>query len=166
MKIEVATLADAEQISALILELSAPFYISPTREGAEHFLASVSAEAIRGYMSADNFSYLVARSDGELVGVVAIRDNAHLFHLFVAKPFQGRGLASRLWWFAKAEAMRSGNPGTFTVNSSLNAIPVYERFGFVREGTVQHMHGVSFQPMRLHPGQNAAESPLMSPAAS
>lgn len=153
MKILPASLADAEEISALIVELSAPFFASPTRAGAEPFLASISAEATRGYLSAGNFAYYVARSNEQLAGVVALRDNAHLFHLFVAKPFQGMGLASQLWSIVKSDALRAGNPGEFTVNSSLNAVPAYERFGFVRNGAVQHVHGISFQPMLMRKGE-------------
>jgi GNAT superfamily N-acetyltransferase len=156
MRVEPATVSDAAEISALIVELSEPFYLLPSREGAEPFLSSVSAEAERGYMSAGNFSYYVAKSNNRLAGIVALRDNSHLFHLFVAKAFQGKGLASQLWRVAKAEAQQAGNPGEFTVNSSLNAVPVYERFGFVRQGEVQRMHGIFFQPMRLRSGQNGA----------
>ena len=149
MSIRAATIADAEAISALITDLSEPFYTSPTREGAEPFLTSVSPEAQRGYIAAGNFSYYVAESDCRLAAVVALRDNSHLFHLFVAKPLQGTGLARRLWNVVKTNAMATGNPGQFTVNSSLNAVPIYEKFGFVRKGDVQYMHGISFQPMQL-----------------
>lgn len=149
MNIRVATPADAEQISSLIIDLSTPFYTSPTRAGAEPFLASVNAEAQRRNLSASNFLYYVAESNGQLAGVVALRDNAHLFHLFVASSLQRTGLATRLWNIVKAEALAAGNTGQFTVNSSLNAVPVYERFGFIRTGEVQQMHGISFQPMQL-----------------
>lgn len=154
MRIEVATPADAKEISELIIELSEPFYTSPSRAGAEPFLASVSPEAEHGYLSAANFSFFVARLEEKIVGVVALRDNSHLFHLFVTKSFQGNRLASKLWSVIKSKAQQGGNAGSFTVNSSLNAIPVYERFGFVRQGEVQHMHGLAFQPMRLVVGQN------------
>ncbi|WOB06948.1 GNAT family N-acetyltransferase [Piscinibacter gummiphilus] len=156
MRVEAADVSDAEAISALIVELSEPFFLSPSREGAEPFLASISVEAVRRYLSAANFSYYVARSEGRLAGFVALRDNAHLFHLFVAKAFQGRQLASQLWAIAQTEALQAGNPGEFTVNSSLTAVPVYERFGFAREGEVKSVHGISFQPMRLRSGQNGA----------
>lgn len=148
MKTEAASIADAEEISALIVGLSDPFYLSPSRDGAEPFLASVGAEAQRNHLAAGNFAYRVARSGGRIVGVVALRDNAHLFHLFVADEFQGKGLARRLWELVESEALQAGNPGEFTVNSSLNAVPVYEKFGFACEGGVQRVHGVAFQPMR------------------
>jgi GNAT superfamily N-acetyltransferase len=139
--------SDADAISALILGLSDPFFLEPSRVGAEPFLASVSPEGQRRYLQAGNYSYHVAKSQGQLVGLVALRDNAHLFHLFVAQPFQGQGLARRLWHVVQDEALRAGNPGSFTVNASLNAVPVYEKFGFVRQGDVRRMNGVAFQPM-------------------
>ncbi len=162
MKIRAATPADAEHIGSLIIELSAPFYTSPTRAGAEPFLASVSAEAQHRNLSSSNFLYYVAESNSRLVGVVALRDNSHLFHLFVASSYQRTGLATQLWGIVKAEVIAMGNPGQFTVNASLNAVPVYERFGFVRKGEVQHMHGISFQPMHLQ-GSALGAQPLIPP---
>ncbi|WP_295756125.1 GNAT family N-acetyltransferase [Undibacterium sp.] len=165
MKIRSATIADAEEISALIVELSAPFYTSATRAGAEPFLASVNTEAQCRNLSASNFSYYIAESSGELAGVVALRDNSHLYHLFIAAPFQHAGLATQLWGTVKAEALAAGNPGQFTVNSSLNAVPVYERFGFVRKGDVQYMHGISFQSMHLR-GRLHGAQPITPPDAA
>jgi GNAT superfamily N-acetyltransferase len=155
MNIERAAIADAPRISALIRTLSNPFFVSPTGDGAEPFLASVSESAIQGYISASNFEYLLAKKEDQLAGVIALRDNSHLFHLFVAQPFQGQGLGSKLWQVVKGKAVRQGNPGKFTVNSSLNARPVYERFGFVAGGPVVQAHGIAFQPMQLGQAQNA-----------
>lgn len=149
MKFDHATIADAPRISALIRELSRSFLASPSGEGAEPFLAAISEAAIQRYVSASNFSYYVAEAHGRLAGVVALRDNSHLFHLFVAGPFQGRGLGGTLWNMVKSEAIQRGNPGRFTVNSSLDALRVYEKFGFVASGPVVQAHGVSYQPMQL-----------------
>ncbi len=156
MKVRVASPADAQRISALIQALSKPFLVSPSGEGAESFLASISESAIHGYVSSHNFVYLVAESENELAGVVALRDNSHLFHLFVAQRFQGKGCGAELWQMVKSGATRAGNPGKFTVNSSLNAVPVYERFGFVVSGPVVHTHGIAFQPMLLQRAENGA----------
>lgn len=149
MHIRTASPDDADEISALIEALSDPFYLHPSRSGAELFLASVSSESIRAYVSAANFFYQVAVAETAIAGIVAVRDNSHLFHLFVATPFQRQGLGHRLWSTAKAHALSAGNTGEFTVNSSLGAVPVYEKFSFARSGEVQGIHGISFQPMRL-----------------
>jgi GNAT superfamily N-acetyltransferase len=156
MKVERATVADASRISALVNALSKPFLVAPAGEGAEPFLAAISESAIQGYVSASNFEYFVAESQGQLAGVVALRDNSHLFHLFVAESFQGQGLGGQLWRMVKARAIHSGNLGKFTVNSSLNAVPFYEKFGFVVSGPVVQTHGVAFQPMQLSQAHNAA----------
>lgn len=151
MHIRPAAPDDADEISALIVQLSDPFYLHPSRAGAELFLASISPGSIRSYVKAANFSYQVAVEESAIAGIVAVRDNSHLFHLFVAAPFQRKGLGHCLWSTAKAQARRAGNTGEFTVNASLNAVPAYEKFGFARTGEIQRMHGVFFQPMRLNP---------------
>lgn len=156
MKFERATVFDAQAISALILELSDPFFDSPERTGAAPFLASIGVEAVRGYLCADNFRYDVARTPSSIAGVIALRDNTHLFHLFVSPAFQGQGLARRLWDRARSAAEQAGNTNGFTVNASLNAVPVYQAFGFVCRGAVQSKHGISFQPMRRELTEHAA----------
>lgn len=154
MQIRSATEADAGRISGLIRSLSGPFMLSPDGSGAERFLESISEQAIRGYILATNFSYLVAEFEGELAGVVALRDNSHLYHLFVAPAHQGKGLGRSLWSVVRQAALQSGNSGRFTVNSSLNAVPVYARFGFVPTGPKVETHGVAFVPMQLVAGKN------------
>ena len=149
MQVRLATVADVPRISALIRPLSEPFFLSPGGEGAELFLQSISEAAIHGYVTAENFRYQVAESEGQLLGVVAVRDNSHLYHLFINPAFQGHGMARQLWQLARAQAVHAGNRGRFTVNSSLGAVPVYERFGFVVSGPTVAKHGISFQPMVL-----------------
>ena len=148
MQFKTASLSDAEEISALFFKLSGPFYAAPDRAGAEPFKAFISVSAVRGYLQAPNFSYLVARCPaGTLAGCIGMRDQTHLFHFFVAEPFQRTGLGRRLWEWARVN-VQSAAAG-FTVNASLQAIPVYERFGFEKQGPVKVEYGVVFQPMRL-----------------
>lgn len=146
MQFERGTLSDAEEMSALIHQLSGPFYSAPNCAGAEVFKNSISVCAMRGYLQAPNFSYWVARCPaGTLAGFIAMRDQTHLFQFFVAEPFQRQGLGRQLWQRARMPSAAAG----FTVNASLRAIPVYERFGFEKQGAVKVEHGVTFQPMRL-----------------
>jgi predicted GNAT family N-acyltransferase len=66
---------------------------------------------------------------------------------------QRQGLGRRLWDTARADCIAASNRGTFTVNSSNNAIAIYERLGFVRCGPAVQMDGVFYNPMSM---QNAA----------
>lgn len=139
---------DAGAVSALIRSLAHFFTIAPDGAGAEQFLASVSEDALRDYFASPRFLYYVAEHEGRLAGVVALRDGSHLYHLFVAPACQGRGHARTLWRHAVATAEQAGTP-IATVNATLYAQPMYERFGFVPEGEAQRMHGIAFIPMRM-----------------
>lgn len=148
MHIRQATPDDAGPVSALIQALSGPLLASPDGHGAEPFLASISMTAIAGIIASTRFRFWVVDTGLDPVGVVALRDCNHLYHLFVAQAFQRTGLASRLWSTAHAAALQSGNPGNFTVNASVNAVPVYQHFGFLATGPELRSHGVVFVPMR------------------
>lgn len=126
--------------------------VDPDGAGAEEFFASVSAESERSYILAERYAFLVAEEDGRLAGFVAVRDRAHLYHLFVAPGYQRRGLARELWRRARAAAEADGPVGEFTVNSSLAAVPVYERFGFERTSGPVRTHGIAFIPMKCAGG--------------
>ena len=74
-------------------------------------------------------------------------ENQKVEHLFVDPGYQGIGLGRRLWEHLRDDALRSGNPGLFKVNSSLNAVPIYERFGFVVESPKVERYGGAYVPM-------------------
>jgi GNAT superfamily N-acetyltransferase len=144
-----ATDSDAETISQLILAFRSEYLLDPTGRGAEKFLASVSAEAERGYIGSARYSYLLAEVDGELAGVIALRDGTHLFRLFVARKFQRQGLARELWRRARQALGPLDQPMSFTVNSSTMAVPVYKRLGFEQTAPREELHGIASVPMRL-----------------
>ncbi|MCR8915414.1 GNAT family N-acetyltransferase [Marinobacter panjinensis] len=149
MEIREATPSDVNAIAQLIATLAKKFIVHEfTDAGKDQFLGSNSAEKILEFMG-QGFEYHIAEDNGEVIGVVGIRENSHLYHLFVSESYQGCGLARKLWEVAKAKCLSKGNPGRFTVNSSNNAVPVYESFGFKKTTGVVEKNGVLFNPMVL-----------------
>lgn len=147
--------SDIGPVAKLLAELAVEFIIGDFDPAAQaHFLAKNNAAEIRGFIDR-GFRYHVAESEGRLAGFVGVRDNSHLYHLFVAKSLQRRGIGRMLWEFAKRDCWRRGHRGAFTVNASSNAVPAYERLGFVRNGAMQDSNGIRYNPMRLEP--DAAE---------
>jgi GNAT superfamily N-acetyltransferase len=144
-----AEIDDSGPISRMVSVLAEKF-ITPdfTDEGRDHLLNSMTPAAIAKYIRS-GYRYHVAEDEDEIVGIVGIRENSHLYHLFVAESHQGRGLAKVLWKKAMNESLCRGNPGEFTVNSSLNAQPVYEHLGFVTQSKPITKHGVTYTPMKL-----------------
>jgi GNAT superfamily N-acetyltransferase len=163
MEIRIANSKDAKGISALIKGVAHYFTLDPKGIGAESFLETISEAAIESYILDSHFHYLVGILDGKLAGVVAIRDNKHLYHLFVSPPYQGRGLARNLWNVAMAKAVQHGNPGEFTVNSTPYAEAVYAAFGFEPTGSKVETKGIAFVPMRYRRDAQVFESPSKQP---
>ena len=147
---------DAGAISGLIVSFLNAFTVDPNGTGAEKFVASVSAEAERGYILSDRYDYLIAEVEDELAGFIAMQDKTHLFHLFVSPQYQRRGVAGELWRRARDAAGPHDVAREFTVNSSLLAVPVYERFGFERVSAPVQRHGISFIRMRYAADADAA----------
>lgn len=144
-----AAIDDAGPISRLISVLAEKFIASNfTDEGRDNLLNSMTPAAIAKYIQS-GYLYHVAENENVIVGAVGIRDNSHLYHLFVAESHQGRGMAKALWEKALNESLCRGNPGEFTVNSSLNAHPVYEQLGFMAQSKPITKRGVIYIPMKL-----------------
>jgi GNAT superfamily N-acetyltransferase len=121
------------------------------REGACTFLRENDEEGLRGFTRSGQHVYHVAIDGGELAGFIAIRNNDHLYHLFVDRRWHRQGLARRLWEVARLEALARGGAGSFTVNASSCAVPVYEAFGFERTAPLQCVKGLKVNPMRFTP---------------
>jgi|APFre7841882724_1041349.scaffolds.fasta_scaffold13684_3 GNAT superfamily N-acetyltransferase len=144
-----ATIEDTGPISELLTALAEEFILGDfPEEGRLHLLAHLGAVQMGTRLASPEYRFQVAEVGGAIAGVVAMRGNAHVHYLFVAKPLQRMGLARRLWEVACEEAIRSGNTsGRFTVNASRYAVPAYERLGFRCVGPVQQSNGVRYQPM-------------------
>ena len=139
--------ADIPSVASLLESLAREHITHEFSPQAQaRFLANNNEDRIRAFV-AHGFRYHVAESRGRIVGFVGARDNQHLYHLFVANDCQRQGLGRRLWAVAREACLAAGNPGSFTVNSSNNAVPVYERLGFVRAGPTKNHGGVLYNPM-------------------
>lgn len=149
MQIVRARYVDAEAISDLIRGLAYSFIMHPADSRAGEFLKAIEPEAIRTYLTSENIQYFAGVVDTQIAGVVALRDGSHLFHLFVAQSYQGQGLARKLWEHAKQVARSVPNTSRITVNSSLSAVPMYERFGFIKTGCKVEANGIAFVPMAI-----------------
>lgn len=140
---------DIPAVARLMRTLSEEFIVhESTTEAAASFVRENDEAGILNFIDA-GIVYRVAEIDGRVVGFIAIRENRHLFHMFVDKAYHRRGIARQLWEVARKAAIEAGNPGVFTVNSSNYALPVYEKLGFVRTEPTRETNGLYYNPMRL-----------------
>ncbi len=149
LRIRKGTVSDAIEISSLISRNSKILLVDDfDDDGLEFFLRSVEAKSIREYMD-QGFPYLVAEENSEIIGVIAIKDYSHMFHLFVDKSHHKRGIAKMLWDEMRRYSLERGNRGFFTLNSTTYALPVYKRWGFEITSKAKSAYGIRYTPMKL-----------------
>lgn len=151
---------DAAEVSALVLS-GFDAYIAPeyTPQGVAEFRKYVEPAALLERTHQDHF--IVIATDGDtLAGMIEMRQNNHVSLLFVAAPFQRRGISRGLLDHAMADAQsQEGAVERVTVNSSRYGVPAYEALGFLQTGPERAVNGIVFTPMAMRieaePGSDA-----------
>lgn len=149
LSIRPALQADAIPFAQLIADLGTAFLTPGEESEAESFWNSVSADAERRYIASPDFELHTACIGEEIVGFIGIHKGRHLFHLFVDRRHQGKGIGRALWQYHLERMAPELLPETFTVNASMAAVGFYKRLGFTRTAETQYRHGISFVPMAL-----------------
>lgn len=145
MNIRSANKTDSAKIQKLVLSLSHYYLNEQTAILPAWFLSSLSLTEFENRFSSKEFKNFVVEIDAEIVGYIAIKGNSNLYHLFVAQAFQGNGIAKQLW----LHAIKFLNAPIITLRSSIYAVPVYKKWGFVEFGAIGEKEGILFQPMQF-----------------
>lgn len=107
--------------------------------------ASPAPESLPGLVAAGGA--LVAEEAGCMLGYAILNlDSGEVDAVFVDPAQQGRGIALRLLAALEAMAMERGLKRLF-LSASLNAVPFYERAGFIslREEVYPHRSGIGLR---------------------
>ena len=132
--------ADADALSALVTPLARHLLDADSGASAHAFLASLTPTSFAERLADKGFAHYLAEDADALAGMIAIRGDSHIHHLFVSRSTRRRGIARLLW----EHALRVHGRREYTVNSSEIAVPVYERFGFISKAAPQTVKGVRF----------------------
>jgi RimJ/RimL family protein N-acetyltransferase len=149
-RVREALAADAEALVAHVRRILEEPGVCVTR-APEEFTTTVEEERemIARYAAADNSLFLVAEAagSGELIGLLTLngRTRRSLRHevelvVNVAKPWRGRGVGTALItraveWARASDVITRVQLKVFTRNTT--AVRLYERLGFVLEGTLR-----------------------------
>jgi GNAT superfamily N-acetyltransferase len=147
LRFALATVNDAKHISSLILPLVKKFISHDyPPKGEQTMLNAMSESAIRANLAGD-CRYLLATTSVKgvttLVGVLGVKGNDHLYHLFVAENYHGQGVGEALW----RECLHQFSAQHFRVNASRYAIGFYQHLGFVARDAAWEKNGVTCYPM-------------------
>lgn len=138
---------DAAAIADLIQATSLACCFSPEAPCPDWYLDSIQPDRIAGHLQNAQMAWFVAAQQQELAGVLALADNSHVKYFFVHPAFHQRGIGKQLWQWAEGEGAMGAIGATLTVRSSLFAVPVYERLGFVATEAGKQFNGMQYQTM-------------------
>lgn len=109
------------------------------------FAKSLELSEFKQRFASEEFSNFVFVEDSEIVGYISIKNQSHIYHLFVVEKHQGKGVAKELW----NHVLSKQSTRNYTVRSSLFAVPVYQSFGFTITEPASSKDGIGFQAMEL-----------------
>jgi len=142
-----ALTTDAAAIASFVCNLATEHIASSlTQGGLDKLLDSMSADATLQRI-ADGWPHICAFDGNDLVGVVVVKPPSHLYHLFVRTDCQRSGIGKKLLALADDWSTSASGERLATVNSSLSAVRIYNRFGFDADGPGIETDGVRYQPM-------------------
>jgi GNAT superfamily N-acetyltransferase len=167
-RIRLATEDDARAIGVLVRRTTRQDVLpDQSARAAAHLLEGMTARAERQRIR-EGKRYFVAEVGGRIVGVVATRDDRHVFRLFVTRRWRRRGIAAALFRRIAADCRRRSGTRTFTLNASRFAVGAYLKLGFRITGraVAKGPGRVVTTPMRFRlPVQAPAKAPRRGRAA-
>lgn len=141
---------DAEKVYELVKKVFDRFVAQAfDQKGIEQFYEIINPESILRRREENHFA-LIAEVNKDIVGIIEIKDNDHISLLFVDEKFQNEAIARSL--IKKSIELCLENKPYLTeisVNSSPNAVKIYEKLGFKQTGPEQLFKGIRFVPMML-----------------
>lgn len=135
---------DIGQVSRMVVD-SFRHCVAPNLppEGVDTFVQIASEEAFAERMAGANLLW-VYETDGEIPGMIELRERRHIAMLFVAPAKQRLGIGQAL----VQRALRRCTSDSVTVNASLPSVRAYENYGFQIAGPREQIRGLIYQPMR------------------
>jgi len=143
MLLRQAQVNDAQTLRSVVMSLSHYYLADGQQDLPDWFANTLTTSEFERRLNDKAFTHYVYLSNDRIVGYIALKQNKHLYHLFVLQAFHRQGIARKLWEYAIAQ----GSSDTYSLRSSLYAVTVYQRFGFVISGECEHKDGITFQPM-------------------
>ncbi|HAC65595.1 MAG TPA: N-acetyltransferase [Cyanothece sp. UBA12306] len=112
-----------------------------TAQGHDNFLHFISYDSLSKRISVGSKIWLY-KINSELVGVLEINRENHIFLYFVKKKYRGRKIGKALFNYVKTQIS-----GDITANSSDYALPIYQKLGFIQTGIPKNQGGIIVSPV-------------------
>ena len=141
---------EEQEVCALVIRVFNEFVaLQYSEKGIQEFLKYVEPYRLSESCKKDDFVQL-AISEGIIVGMIELVNNSHISLFYTEGDYQGIGIGRELLRKAMGICLRNDPLLTgITVNSSPNAVNIYQKLGFHMVEPEQIKSGIIFVPMRL-----------------
>ncbi|MCL2253204.1 MAG: GNAT family N-acetyltransferase [Lachnospiraceae bacterium] len=128
------------------LVFEAPVYLP---QGIRSFENFITDSTLKRMFEMGVYQMLVAIYEGKVVGMITLRDKAHISLLFVDEDYHfmgvGKALVAHLCRYLRDEA----GERRVTVNASPYGVDFYHRIGFTDLGAEALSDGIRYTPMEI-----------------
>ena len=147
VKIRKAKISDTQILSQLVISLSHYYLSDKTNQLPNWLVDSFTEKQFLARINSPEYVHFVAEVNNRIIGFIVIKQPNHLYHLFVHECYHGQGIGRQLWQYAYHK-LQLDSQKNIIVRASLYAVPIYERFGFIRADNILEKDGLKFLPMQ------------------
>ncbi len=142
--------SDATEVSKIVVSAFQDSVASGlSEEGINAFSGLSSPEAFSKRLVEDNTMF-VYEEQGQILGMVELKEGRHVAMLFVSPAHQKRGIGQKLI----AAALACRRVQSVTVSASIPSVPAYQSYGFNVVGAEEEKQGLRYVPMQIELNQH------------
>lgn len=119
-----------------------------TPEGVENFWNFIHDDTLRRMFRLGKYIMYLAVDDGQILGVITLRDGTHISLLFVDDNHHREGIGRLLVDVLSQRVLEEEWGDFLTVNASPYGVPFYKAVGFEQLSEEIKQHGIIFTPMK------------------
>lgn len=120
-----------------------------TLEGVKNFENFITDETLHRMFVMGVYQMFVALDGKKIVGMITLRDNAHISLLFVDEEYHRRGIGRGLIQYLANYLLTEVQASRVTVNSSPYGVGFYHRLGFRDLRPQEQRDGITYTPMEF-----------------
>lgn len=118
-----------------------------TAEGVRNFQDFVTDQTLKRMFIIGQYRLFCAFYSNRMIGMISIREQAHISLLFVDAQYHYKGIGRKLCEQAKRYLRDELDEPGMTVNSSPYATEFYHRIGFIDLRAQETQDGITYTPM-------------------
>lgn len=120
-----------------------------TPEGVENFRNFVTDSTLYRMFVMGSYQLFVAVAHNRVVGMITLRETAHISLLFVDEAYHRRGIGRALIRYLADYLVTEMGVGRVTVNASPYGVEFYHKMGFRDLGPEETKEGITYTPMEF-----------------